>query len=123
VDAVKNFPQPETVKGLQGFLGMVNYYHCFIPRAARVMQPMYDLLKGKPAQNAVMDWTAESRAAFTSTKAALASATMLVHPRLEAELGLTINTSDMAVSGALEQRGDFGKWEPLAFFSRKLDAA
>jgi hypothetical protein len=28
----------------------------------------------------------------------------------------------MAVGGALEQRGDQGKWEPLAFFSRKLDA-
>jgi hypothetical protein len=28
----------------------------------------------------------------------------------------------MAVGGALEQRGDQGKWELLAFFSRKLDA-
>jgi hypothetical protein len=68
VNAVKKFPQPETVKGLQGFLGMVNYYH-FIPRAARVMQPMYDLLKRKPARNAVLDWTAKAKAAFTSTKA------------------------------------------------------
>jgi cleavage and polyadenylation specificity factor subunit 1 len=91
VDAVKRFPQPETVKGLQGFLGMVNYYHRFIPRAARVMQPMYDLLKGKPARNAVVNWTAEAKAAFTSTKAALASATMLVHPRVGAELVLTVN--------------------------------
>jgi hypothetical protein len=78
VDAVKKFPQPQTVKGLQGFLGMVNYYHRFFPRAARVMQLMYDLLKGKPARNVVVDWTAEAKAAFTSTKAALASATMLV---------------------------------------------
>jgi hypothetical protein len=101
VDAVKRFPQPETVKGLQGFLGMVNYYHRFIPRAARVMQPMYDLLKGKPARNAVVDWTAEAKAAFTSTKAALASATMLVHPRVGAELPLTVDASDMAVGGAL----------------------
>jgi hypothetical protein len=122
VDAVKRFPQPETVKGLQGFLGMVNYYQCFIPRAARMMQPMYDLLKGKPACNAVVDSTAEAKAAFTSTKAALASATMLVHPRVGAELALTVDVLDMAVGGALEQRGDQGKWEPLAFFSRKLDA-
>jgi hypothetical protein len=65
---------------------------------------MYDLLKGKPARNAVVDWTAEARAAFTSTKAALASATMLLHPRLGAELALTVDASDMSVGGALEQR-------------------
>jgi hypothetical protein len=122
VDSVKKFPQTETVKGLQGFLGMVNYYHRFIPRAARVMQPMYDLLKGKPARNAVVDWTAEAKAAFTSTKAALASATMLVHPRVGAELALTVDALDMAVGGALKQRRDQDKWEPLKFFSRKLDA-
>jgi hypothetical protein len=98
---------------------MVNYYHRFIPRAARVM---YDLLKGKPAANAVVDWTAEAKAAFPSTKAALASATMLVQPRMGAELALTVDASDMAVGDALEQCGDQGKWEQLAFFSRKLDA-
>ena len=27
VEAVKNFPQPETVKSLQEFLGMINFYH------------------------------------------------------------------------------------------------
>jgi hypothetical protein len=87
------------------------------------MQPMYDLLKGKPARNAVVNWTAEANAAFTSTKAALASARMLVHPRVGAELALTVNPSDMAVGGALEQRIDKGKWEPLAFFSCMLDAS
>jgi hypothetical protein len=100
---------------------MVNFYHRFIPRAARVMQPMYDLLKGKPARKAVVECV-EAKAAFTSTKAALASATMLVNPRVGAELALTVDASDMAVGGALEQRGDQGKWEPLAFFSCKLDA-
>jgi hypothetical protein len=101
---------------------MVNYYHRLIPRAARVMQPMYDLLKGKPARNVVVDWTAEAKAAFTSTKAARASATMLVHPQVGAELALGVDSSYKTVGGALEQRGDQGKWEPLAFFSRKLDA-
>ena len=29
VEAIQNFPQPSTVKGLQEFLGMVNFYHRF----------------------------------------------------------------------------------------------
>jgi hypothetical protein len=55
VDVVMKFPQPKTVKGLQGFLGMVYYYHRFILRAAWVMQPMYDLLKG--SQHTMRWWT------------------------------------------------------------------
>lgn len=37
VEAITQF-QPSTVKGLQEFVGMVNFYHRFIPAAARIMQ-------------------------------------------------------------------------------------
>ena len=47
VDAVASFPRPRTVKALQEFLGMVNFYNRFIPHAAHVMQPLYGSLRGK----------------------------------------------------------------------------
>ena len=34
VRAIENFPRPHNVKGLQEFLGMINFYHRFIPHAA-----------------------------------------------------------------------------------------
>ena len=32
VKPIRDFPQPNTVKSLQGFLGMVNFYHRYIPK-------------------------------------------------------------------------------------------
>ena len=41
VKAIVDFCRPITVVGLQSFLGMVNFYHRFIPAAATIMQPLY----------------------------------------------------------------------------------
>lgn len=35
VEAIRQFPQPSTVRGLQEFIGMVTFYHRFIPRRLR----------------------------------------------------------------------------------------
>ena len=56
---------------------------------------------------------------FTSSKAALADATMLSHPKPGASISLTSNASDQAVGAVLEQYID-GFWQPLAFFSKQL---
>lgn len=56
------------------FLGMVNFYHRFIPRVAQLMRPLYKALKGRSVRHAV-DWTAERDKVFGDTKTALANAT------------------------------------------------
>lgn len=119
VEAITNFPKPATTKGLQEFLGMVNFYHRFIPRAASIMRPLYGAISGK--QKLVV-WTDERDAAFTRAKDALSTATMLSHPDPQAETALTVDASDHAVGGVLEQFTE-GSWRPLAFFSRKLRPA
>ena len=60
--------------------------------------------------------------AFTASKSALASATLLVHPRQAATTSLTVNASSTAVDASLEQFID-GHWQPLAFFSINLKPA
>lgn len=47
VQAVKNFPQPRTMRNLQQFLGMENYYLKFIDHFATVAKPLSSLLKKK----------------------------------------------------------------------------
>ena len=70
VAAVRNFPQPGTVKALQELLGMVNFYHRFIPHATELMRPLYEALKGK-AQRDTVPWQNEMVPAFSDTKQAL----------------------------------------------------
>ena len=118
VEAVKSFPRPRSIKALQEFLGMLNFYHRFVPRAAQLMRPLYEALRGKPAKHDIA-WTKEMDEAFTGAKLALANATMLAHPALDAPITLTTDASDYAV-GAVHEQWVNGAWQPLAFFSRQL---
>uniref|UniRef100_A0AAV2JZV2 Gypsy retrotransposon integrase-like protein 1 n=1 Tax=Knipowitschia caucasica TaxID=637954 RepID=A0AAV2JZV2_KNICA len=118
VEAVLAFPRPSSVKPLQEFLGMVNFYNRFIPRAAHIMHSLYDALKGKKG-NQDIEWTQERSLAFEEAKTALAEAALLAHPKPSAPIALTTDASDYAVGAVCEQWSD-GHWQPLAFFSRKL---
>lgn len=118
VEAVAGFPRPLTMKSLQEFLGMVNFYNRFLPHAAQLMRPLYDALRGqRPAD--VLDWSAGMAAAFDAAKTALANAALLAHPSPTAPVALTTDASDYAVGAVCEQWVG-GAWQPLAFFSRKL---
>ena len=118
VKAIEDFPKPSTVKGLQEFLGMINFYHRFISHAASLLLPLHCALqKSTPRQ--VLSWTTEMDNAFTSIKAALSEATMLSHPEPEAHISLTSDASEQAVGAVLEQYVQ-GVWQPLAFFSKRL---
>ena len=117
VTAIRATKPPTTVKELQRFLGMVGYYRKFIPGAATHLYHMFEALKGKPK---TLTWTPECQKSFDETKAALANASMLYHPRIGGKLALTTDASNTAIGGVLEQRGPKG-WEPLAFYSSKLE--
>ena len=119
VTAIREFSRPSTVKGLQEFVGMVNFYHRFVPAAASIMQPLYKALVGKPK---VLQWNDQMISAFNLTKEALASATMLAHPLTDAPTAVTVDASGVAVGAVLEQL-IHGSWQPLAFFSRQLRPA
>ena len=116
VAAVQNFPTPSTIKNLQEFAGMVNYYHRFLPHIAAVMGPLYQALKGKPKKLA---WTPLLQKAFENTKSALAAAAKLSYPSSKDDLILTTDASSTAIGGVLEQDTPNGR-RPISFFSRKL---
>ena len=118
VAAIRDYPQPSNAKRLERFLGMLNFYHGFVPHAAETLQPLYQALAGKPRPKNI-NWTEEMVGAFKKAKEALANATMLHHPVQGALTSLTSDASDTAVGAVLEQR-IAGKWRPLAFFSRQL---
>ena len=44
VDAIVNFVKPEKQRALRRYLGMVNYYHRFIPHCAAKLTPLNNLL-------------------------------------------------------------------------------
>jgi transposase InsO family protein len=124
VVAIQEHPKPGTVKQLQAFLGVVNFYRRFVPAAAKLLRPLTDSLKGSPKPTAAVEWTAELEKAFASAKSALCQAALLAHPRQGWELALMVDASADHVGAALQQRETASSpWQPLAFFSKKLEPA
>lgn len=119
VEAIRSFKLPDTVKKLRGFLGMINFYRRFIPKAAAVQAPLNNLLQGNVKGNAPVPWTPEAIKAFDACKDSLAEATLLAHPKRDAPLAIFSDASDFAVGAALQQKVN-GHWQPLDFFSKKL---
>ena len=122
VEAIRRQKRPTTIKELQRFLGMVNYYRRFIKHAAKHLFFLFESLKGKKekARPRKLDWTKECQQSFEAIKEALARAAMLRHPRPNAKLAITADASKFAIGAVLEQRGPLG-WEPLGFYSSKLE--
>ena len=123
VSAIRQFPLPETQRQLRQFLGMITFYHRFIPSAAALLTPLTSLLKGKKrGQSTKVTWSDAARQTFSDAKSALAEATLLVFPQESAPTRLQVDASEFAVGGVLQQYQN-EMWVPLAFFSKKLQPA
>jgi transposase InsO family protein len=125
VEAVEKRPPPTTIKELQVFLGLVNFYRRFLPGIASTLRPLTDALKGNRPATERLSWTPEMEAGFVAAKVALSRATWLGHPSPTATLALHVDASSSHIGATLHQRPQgHSTWQPLGFFfffSRKLE--
>ena len=122
VSAIRNFPQPITQRKLREFLGLVNFYHRFVPGCAQVLRPLNTLLSSAKHSNKGVTWTAEATTAYTTIKDALADTALLAHPKPDTPTSIMVDASDTGI-GAVLQQSINGEWRPLSYFSRKLSPA
>jgi len=122
VAAIIDFPKPNTVKELQTFLGMLNFYSRFIAGAAGLLKPLTDTLRAGKA--ACLQWSTEMELAFAASKQRLAEVAELAHPQQKAQLVLAVDASNTHMGAVLQQLEPPGQSpRPLGFFSKKLDRA
>ena len=69
LESIMRFPTPKTVKNVQQFLGKINFYHKFIPSAAKLLFPLYNLLK----KDTKFEWNENCQNAFDQIKEYLCS--------------------------------------------------
>lgn len=123
VKAILDFPAPTDYASLRRWLGMYNFYRRHIPSAAKIQGPLNDFLKGpKNKGRTPLVWTTEAENAFKDCKRALADCAKIAHPRIECELSIASDSSNIALGGVLQQFYR-GAWQPLAFFSKRLSPA
>jgi len=117
-EIISAFPRPTDKKGLQRFLGILNFYRRFIKAAAGLLRPLTEALKGK---SSTLTWDLEMNQSFAAAKSILANVPTLVHPDPSARISLSVDASGSHVGAVLQQEVS-GSWAPLAFYSKKLSA-
>ena len=117
VEAITRFPVPKTPKELERFLP-----HRFVPHASAKMAPLFKLKNIIRQKDFEKAWLPEHDVAFSNIKAAMASATLLVHPSPTAHTEIWCDASNIAVGAVLVQL-QHGVWRPLSFWSKLLNKA
>ena len=82
VEKIENFPKPENVRELRGFLGLINFQRKFIPDCSVLMKPLTQYTGGRKSQGKnKIPWTPEMNEAFLKLKEVLKEEVNLSFPQ------------------------------------------
>ena len=111
VEAVTAWPTPTTVKEIQQFLGLTNFFSKFILGYCNLAAPMTELTKKK------VDWfwSTDCDKAFQELKLKLSTAPVLAIPDPAAPFELITDSCGYGIGAVLMQNS-----RPVAFYSRKM---
>lgn len=120
INAIVDYPKPETIVDLRRFLGLVNFYRRCVPDLAELQVPLNDFLKdSKKNDRRPIPWYPEAVNAFELCKKSIAKATLNTFLLPNSPLRLTTDASNTSIGASLEQQEN-NVWKPVGFFSRKL---
>jgi hypothetical protein len=117
VQAVTDWPAPQNLKEVRGFLGFANFYRRFIEGFARIARPLNDLTK----KDAPWSWGPSQQEAFAKLKARFTSSSVLVMWQPDFETRMEVDVSAFATGGVISQKqASDGLHHPIAFCSESL---
>ena len=116
VIAIKSFPVPKTVKNVREFLGKINYYHKYISNAAKLLSPLYNLLK----KNSKFEWNESCQNAFNQVKDYLCKEPILAIFNPNESSYVFCDSSLLGLGAVLKQKQPDGTLKPIGYFSKKL---
>lgn len=119
VEAILKCRPPKNTSELKSFLGMVNYYRCFVPGTSSVLEPLNSLLK----KGVRWIWGVKQAKAFNEIKQELVSDRVLAHYNPEFPTIVTCDAGPLGLGAVLSQRQPDGKERVVAYASRALSKA
>ena len=117
VQAIKDISLPLRQKALRSWCGIVAFNRKWLPKAAEIMGPIYDLLEKRG--NKPIKWNDKAKEAFETIKLALCDETLLVHPIKGADLQLYSDASNYACGATLRQVFN-GECTTIGYFSKRF---
>jgi len=114
---IRKFLPPRDGKGVSRFLGMIHFYHKFIPRLADRSAPL-NMLRRKGVKCV---WGKQQLDAFEDLKRAITQPPVLKMADFEQQFIVQTDASNVALGAVLSQEVD-GVRRPIAYASRSLTA-
>lgn len=122
---VLDFARPRTVKQLQSFLGLINYFHDHIPNHSIIAKPLYEMTTGLKGST-ILKWSHEQHQAFENLKRAAEHCPKLYYLHEDKSYSTFVETDacDYGIGAYLYQTkpGD-SKQYPIAYLSKSLSSA
>ena len=103
VTSIVNWPTPDNITQVRGFLNLAGYYRRFITGFAKIASPMYDLLQGSPRKGSAIEWTPNCQRAFDELKTQLTHTPLLAHPELNSIFVIDTDASGDCIGAVLQQ--------------------
>lgn len=123
IEAIAEYSPPTSLKSLQRYLGMVQWYRRFIPNFAKIAKPLYDLLRTTESNKWEIDEpNSEQNQAFEHLRQALMSYPILRLPDFSKPFLVITDASKYAVGGMLAQEHDNFE-HPIHYVSKAITGA
>lgn len=119
IKAIRDAPIPKDVTQLKSFLGLITYYHKFVPNMPQIVHPLYKLIK----KDSEWYWSEDCSKAFARIKQVMMSPLILVHYDPNLELNLSVDASGYGLGALLSHVYPNGEERPIAYASRTLNNA
>jgi hypothetical protein len=118
IKGIQEFPRPQTLTHVRGFIGRASYYRKFIPYFSEVAEPLSRLTK----KNVRFNWGPDQEQAFNQLKQLLSSQPVLTHFDGSKPLEVRCDASVIGLGAELVQLEELG-WKLVANASRLLTDA
>ena len=119
VQGVIEWLVPKSMKDVQKFLGLANYYRRFVKDFATIAKPLYEMIRKDKKWN----WGDRQQKAFEELKRRFTMEPVLVIPNLDKEMRVEADASDFAIGGVLSMKCEDERWRPVAYISKLLNEA
>ena len=117
VQGVVEWPVPKSVKDVQKFLGLANYYRRFVKDFAKIAKPLHEMTR----KETKWSWGERQQKAFEELKERFITEPVLVTPDLDREMRVEADASDFATGGVLSMKCKDERWRPVAYISKSLN--